>query len=129
MRNLIVAALMPLALLLSGCGMMNTASLPDIPAAPAELADRTKIDEQAALTLTLAYTAAAKGAALAIETGIVSNPDTIRAIGAADQRAYRAVEAAEAAYSAGNAESYAAAIAEARRAITALLSITPGEPT
>ncbi|MGB7407138.1 MAG: hypothetical protein WA908_01415 [Pontixanthobacter sp.] len=123
MRNILIAVLAPLALLLSGCGL--TGGIPDIPASPGEVADRTKLDEQAALTLTLAYTGAAKAAKLAIETGIVNNPNTIRAIGAADRRAYRAVVAVEAAYDAGNATSYANAIEEARRAIGQLLTATP----
>ena len=122
MRKLILAALAPIAL--AGC-----TTLPPPPSAPVAVADQTVIDEQVGLTITLAYTAAAKAAALAIETGFVSDPATIRTIGVASDRAFAAVEAVEAAYSAGNAKTYAAALTDARLAVAGLLTIINGETT
>ena len=78
------------------------------PRAPVDVSEGTKIDEQAALTITLAYTGAARAAALAIETGLVDDPTTVARVGEIDRRAYAAVQATEAAYRAGNAASYAA---------------------
>ncbi len=100
---------------------------PRLPAAPAEVGETTKLDEQAALTITLAYTAAARAATLAIETGLVSDRAAIARIGAVDRRAYAAVRAAEAAYRAGNSASYVAALGEARRAVALLLSSIEGD--
>lgn len=93
---------------------------------PAEVADRTKIDEQAALTVTLAYTAAARAAALAIETSVVTDRATIAKIGALDLKAKAAVDAVEAAYRAGNASSYAAALLAANDAVSQLLASVKG---
>lgn len=108
--------------------MMGCASVPDrIPSSPAAVADKETIDEQAALTLTLAYTGAARAAALAIETGLVDDPKVIARIGELDVAAFGAVKAAESAYRAGNADSYALALVEARAAVGALLSSVKGE--
>lgn len=112
------------ALALSAAGCMPPKL--GLPAGPAAISDATKIDEQAALTVTLAYTAAARAAALAIETGLVKDRATIARIGALDRRAYAAVQAAERAYRAGNAASFAAALVDARAAIGILLSSVKG---
>lgn len=107
---------------LAGCA----SSLNQVPTSPAAVADQIKVDEQAALTLTLAYTGAAKAAALAIETGLVSDPIAIARIGELDDRAYVAVKAAESAYRAGNADSYAEALQEASSAVSNLLASVKG---
>ena len=127
MRRYLIAVLAPLLLALPGCTM--TGLLDDVPTAPVELADRTSVDEQVGLTVTLAYTAASKVAALSIETGVITDRATIRKIGALDRTAFAAVEAVEAAYRTGNAESYAAALRDARKAVAALLNPQSGEPT
>lgn len=100
--------------------------LPGLPPAPSEVADRTKIDEQAALTITLAYTAAARAAAVGIEAGLITDRQAIARIGDLDRRAYAAVQATERAYRSGNADSYAAALVEARAAISLFLSSVKG---
>ncbi len=102
-------------------------TLQNVPTAPSEIADQTRLDEQAALTLTLAYTGAAKAATLAIETGIIDSPATIARIGELDRQAFAAVLAAERAYNAGNAASYASALMEARLAISGLLTAVQGD--
>ena len=94
---------------------------------PAALSDRTKVDEQAALTITLAYTGAARAAAIAIETGFVSDPATVRRIGHLDQVAYAAVKATNGAYRAGNAADYQTALGEARTAVSAFLAAVQGD--
>ena len=112
-----------LILPLMGCAGIQRA----VPSSSAQVADQVTIDEQAALTLTLAYTAAARSAALAIETGIVRDPVTVRRIGELDQRAFAAVKTAERAYRAGNADSYAIALSEAREAVSTFLGNVKGE--
>jgi hypothetical protein len=112
MRAILLAA----ALALSACA---PASLPD---SPAEVADSTVLDEKAAIGAELSYTAAAKAAALAIRSGAVTSPATIKRIGELDRQAYAAVVATRAAYSAGNADSYAEAFTTAQQAVTDLLA-------
>lgn len=90
------------------------------------VADRTKIDEQAALAITLAYTAAARAANVGIEAELIKDRETINRIGELDRRAYAAVQATQRAYRAGNATSYAAAITDARAAVALFLSSVKG---
>ena len=119
MKQIMIAAA---AFALAACpGPIN-----NIPTAPAQIADQTKIDEQVGLTVTLAYTAAARAAALAIETGVIKDNATIARIGELNSRAYAAVLAVRAAYSASNASGYASALNRARGAITALLAAAKG---
>lgn len=106
------------ALALAGCSTGPASLLPP----PAAIADRTVLDEQAAITVTLAYTAAAKAAALAISTGLVRDRDRVAQIGQADRAAFAAVKAAEVAYAAGNAQSYGAAIVQVNAGVSALLA-------
>ena len=74
MKKLLMA--IAATLMLAACdpgAILSTGSLP----APAAIADQTKVDEQTGIAVTLAYTAAAKATALAIETGLVKDPVTI----------------------------------------------------
>ncbi len=93
---------------------------------PVSFGDRTKVDEQSALAVTLAYTAAARSAALAIRVGLIKDPATIRRIGDLDRRAYAAVVSVEQAYRTANAATIAAAIGSARLSIEALLRASSG---
>ena len=93
---------------------------------PSAIADRTKIDEQAGITVTLAYTAAARAATLAIRTGMVKDRATIARIGELDTRAFRAVDAVRAAYNAGNSSAYVDALTQANAAIGELLASFKG---
>lgn len=114
--------MLPLAALaLTGCGIPA-----DLPTSPGAVAETTKLDEQGALTITLAYTGAARAAALAIEAGLVSDPATIARIGSLDRTAYAAVQAVEAAYRTGNAATYAEALARGRAAVIDLLDSVKG---
>lgn len=116
MKALIIAA----ALALSACAPLaalgGVASLP----VPSKLADRTKLDEQAALAVELAYKTARTLAELAVDAGAVK-PGTplARRIAVADVQAYAAVVAVRSAYDAGNADAYDAAATQAREAIDA----------
>lgn len=110
------------ALSVAACGTLGQT----IMGGPVVVANQTKLDEQVGLSLTLAYTAAARAAALAIETGVVKDKATIAYIGQLDQRAYGAVKAVRAAYLAGNSASYLAAISAARAAVTDLLNAIHG---
>lgn len=111
-----------LALLLAGCGPMLSA-IGLVPPAPVAVAQTTKLDEQVALSVELAY----KGARLAVSTGIkaglIKGPLAGR-IAAADDAAYKAVLTVRAAYDAGNAASYDIAAERARAAIAEVISLT-----
>lgn len=113
-------ALLLLPAMLGGC-----ATLP--PPAPATAANQTTLDEQAGRLVNIAYTAAAKAAALSIQTGLVRDPATVKRIGELDQRAFAAVQAVNRAYKAANASSYMTALTEARAAIEQLVSAVTGD--
>lgn len=99
----------------------NTAS--QVPS-PATISDKTTADEISGTTLTLAYVAAAKSAALAIRTGLIKDPATIKRIGELDGQAYGLVKAVRAAYESANSASYEAALAKANEAIAQLAAFT-----
>lgn len=96
-----------------------------IPSAPVVAADKTVLDEKAALGAELAYQAARTAAELAVDAGLIKG-ETARKVADADNRAYRALGAARAAYRAGNASSYSAALDEARAAVSEILSLVKG---
>lgn len=93
-----------------------TADAAGVPA-PVTYADRTTLDEKAAIGAETTFTLAAKGATLAIKTGLVSEPATIVRIGEIRGKAYAALLKVRAAYRTGNADSYSAAFREFETAI------------
>lgn len=113
------------ALSLSGCAplLSSLLSAGGVPSAPQQVADRTKLDEQALLGVELAY----KGARIAMEVTVDSGQCTgqcatrFRTI---NRRAYETVGLARAAYGAANAPSYFAALGEARSLITEMVALT-----
>lgn len=113
LRTGLIAAL---AFAVVACGIGPPAS---IPASPSEVADRVKIDEQTGIAITTAYTAVAKAAALAIETGLIRDPATIKRIGELDVAAYDAVKAVRSAYDAANSRSYLEGLTKANAAVKA----------
>lgn len=117
MKRLLIASL---ALALTSCGL-NTAA-PTIPPAPSTVADRTRLDEQAGLSLTLAYQAANRLGLVAIQTGLAKGAAAER-IKSLDRSAFAWVERARAAYLAGNADSYAKAAAQARTLIGQIITL------
>lgn len=120
--NNIRLALASLLLLALAPGCATTGSLPS----PQSVAQTSRIDEQAALAVTLAYTAAARAALVSIEAGIVTDRATIARIGELNERAHAAVRAVDHAYRAGNAASLALALSEARAAVALFLSSIDG---
>src|SRR5688572_27657533 len=115
-KGLRAAALGLLALSVAGCSGLNTAAQV-ASTSPVEVANRTKLDEQAGITLTLAYTAVSKAAGLAIETGLIKDTALITRLGELDRAAYQAVMAVRQAYLAANSASYLAAMKQANTAI------------
>lgn len=111
MKHLILA----LALGLSACAT-------PIPVAPVEIADRVVLDEQGALSAELAYKAARTAVELAVDSGILKGTRAGQAA-ILDRKAYTALQAVRTAYRAGNAASYSAALAEARTAISSMLTL------
>lgn len=102
-----------LALSLPGCATF--------PTAPVDVANQTKLDEQAALAIELAYQAAALAVSTAADLGVLKGANASKAA-EIDRKAYRAVQAVRTAYDSGNATSYAAAAISARAEIAALLA-------
>jgi hypothetical protein len=113
MKHLAIA----LALGLTGCATTT------VPVAPVEVADRVGLDEQGALSAELAYKAARTAVELGVDAGVIRGERATQ-IAALDRKAYSALTAVRAAYRAGNAASYSAALTEARTAITTLLALT-----
>lgn len=122
MRGLILIAAASLALGLGGCTTVERAAAGAVglPAAPVVVADRTVLDEQAGITVTLAYVGLSKAAGLLIETGLIKDKALIARIGAADALAINAVRAVREAYLTANSASYTEAIRRANVALKGL---------
>lgn len=118
MRNLILV--LALAVPLAGCGLLT--GIASVPPAPVAVADRTVLDEQAALSVELAYQAATVAVGAAADAGILRGDNALKAA-AIDKKAYQAVLKVRAAYDAGNATGYGAALAIARTEIGSLLAL------
>lgn len=119
-KLLIIAAC---ALSLAGCATTGGTGVGGIPASPSEVANKTTLDEKGGIAADTAYYAANRLAALAIRTGIVTDKATIAQIGKIDLAAKAAVQKVRDAYDAGNATSYAAALAEADRLTKSLIAL------
>lgn len=102
-----------LALSLPGCATF--------PTAPVDVANQTKLDEQAALAIELAYQAAALAVSTAADLGVLKGANASKTA-EIDRKAFSAVKSVRAAYDAGNSDSYAAALVTARAEIAALLA-------
>jgi hypothetical protein len=106
MTKVFIGCALGLVLSLSACNF-------DAPASPSSVANKTILDEKLGRTATLGYTAASKLGAALVKGGIIDKV----AFKAADQKGYDAVLAIKAAYDTGNANSYAAAVANANAAV------------
>lgn len=118
------------ALAASGCGLSARdaagagATVADTAGAtaPGTIADRTVLDEQLITGAELAY----KAARLAVETltdaGLIKGQTAAR-VAALDEQAFAALGVARAAYRAGNAESYRAAVTQAEQAVDGIVSL------
>lgn len=122
MRKLLLAVALACAPALAGC---STTGLPSVPTAPAQVADRTVLDEQVGAGVELAYQAFRTALEVATDAGLIRGARATQ-VAALDNRAYTAVQAVRAAYRAGNANGYAAAATDARAAIAAALAAVKG---
>lgn len=122
-------------LLLIGCTALALAACATTPLSglsggPVVVADQTKLDEQLGLTITLAYTASAKAAKLAIEaadaTGHPFSHATLQTIENLRAKAYAGVVATRQAYEAGNSAGYLDAAKKAKAAVADLLAAVKG---
>lgn len=129
MNRLILA--LAAALALSGCAVApatvasagaTVADSVGVPP-PATAADRTVLDEKAMTGVELAYKAARIAVETGVDAGLIKGAAAAR-FAALDSQAYRALGAVRAAYRAGNAASYRAALTEAQAAIGAVLALT-----
>lgn len=116
-KRLILASIAALAL--SGCGLQGMTTTPP---PPATVADKTVLDEQALLSLELAYKAARIAVETGVDAGIIKGATATR-FAALDNAAFLGLAVARQAYSAGNARSYAEAITSGRGAVTDLLTL------
>lgn len=97
-------------------------------APPITVANGTGLDEKAGIAIEATYTAWAKAAKLAIQTGAVTNPDTIQWIGHFDRDLFAYLSAARLAYETGNAASYSQALARFNEAIGIARGMTGVSP-
>lgn len=118
---------MRLFLTAAALAMIGGCALPigKAPTSPSELSERTALDERAALGVELAYSAARTAVELGVDAGLIRG-DLARRVSDADHRAYQAVLAARAAYDAGNAQSYEAALVRARAAVSEVVTLIKG---
>lgn len=107
------------ALALAGCMPEGSASLPG---APAEVADQTVLDERGATAAELAYKAARLAGEMAVDAGLIEG-DRARQVAALDNTAFAALGKVRAAYAAGNAASYDAALSEFNLTIADLVAV------
>jgi len=109
------------ALALASCGAVTAPAA--IPPSPSTLADKTVLDEQGALAAELAYKAARLAVETGVDAGVIKGANATR-FAALDSKAFAALQTVRAAYRAGNATTYSAALTQARAAISDLLALT-----
>jgi hypothetical protein len=120
-NHLKFAACAALALSLPGCAGLGAL----MTGGPVSAANQTVLDEQAAISLELAYKAARTALEIAVDSGFLKGDNAAKAA-ALDNQAFAAVTGVRAAYKAGNASNYGVAMAEARAAVTAMLAAVKG---
>lgn len=113
------------ALALAALTACNLPDVGSVPASPGAVADKTSLDERAAFAAELAYEAFRTAAEVGVDAGLIKGERAV-AIANIDSRAYQALMVARAAYEAGNAESYASALSNARAAIADGLALIKG---
>ncbi len=113
----IVLAALPLTL---GACQLPFALTP--PASPSAVADKTVLDEQAALAVELAYKASRTAVEVAVDAGAIKGERATQ-FAALDNKAYAAVGIVRRAYAAGNATDYATGLSRARLAVADLLAL------
>lgn len=121
MKRLILACAAALAL--AGCAPLGMLAGLSAPPAPVALADRTTLDEQGLLGLELAYKGGRIAAEAGVDLGFIRGEVALK-VAALDDKAFRALGAARAAYRAGNAADYRTALGEGQAAITGILTLS-----
>lgn len=94
--------------------------------APVDVAERTTLDEQAAIAVEAAYGSTRTALEIAVDAGQLTGDRAARAA-ELDRRAYLAVVAVRSAYNAGNANGYADALTDAHAAVVAALASIKGQ--
>lgn len=116
-RNILLSLSVGFAL--ASCGV--SASVPQIPAAPVELADRTAADEQIAVGAENAYKAFRMALELAVDSGVLKGEAAAKAA-KADQTAYTALLVMREAYKTANREDWINAARSANIALKQALA-------
>ena len=118
-RGFLCVALLSVALVGCATTPIPPTSLIDR-APPVTVADKTSIDEQSVLAVTLAYEGAALTLDTLIRTRIIKGRD-VKAAATLDDKAYHAVAALGTAYDAANAKTQLEAVVLAREAVRELI--------
>jgi len=110
------------ALALSACAPLQLPIAMSALPPPAAAAQRTTLDEQGLTALELAYKGGRMAAEAGVDLGFIRGEVALK-VASLDDKAFKALGAARAAYRAGNAASYDAALREGGTAVAALLTI------
>lgn len=100
-------------LALSACAGIPAGIVPT----PSTVTEQTKLDEQAAITVNLAYKAWLITVETGINAGLIKGTLATR-VAVVDNQLYTALKAVDSAYAAGNASNYLIAITEFNRALS-----------
>jgi hypothetical protein len=110
---------------LASASDVATVAAPVIAHGPVVFADRTTADETAGRSVELAYKAARLLVETLVDSGVIHGARAAE-FQTLNRKAYAAVQAARAAYRAGNADSIKKAVTEANAAIAGLTALAPG---
>jgi hypothetical protein len=127
MRRLALTVLAALSVAVASCAGLGTAATVAEAAisGPVIFADRTTADETAGQSIELAYKAARLTVETLVDSGVIHGAAAAK-VQVLNRKAYAAVQAARAAYRAGNADSISKAVKEANAAVAQLLALAPG---
>lgn len=129
MRNYFGRAMLGMvALALAACATTTTRPPVTVPLAPVELANVTTMDEVAVIKVNQTVEAAARLATVMISTGIVDTPAALARAEDLSTRARGFLDAANAAYEAGNAPGFLDAAAEIDKVMRGLNRLLDGRP-
>lgn len=115
-----------LGLCLAACSIATPLLPASVPASPSVIADKTILDEKAAISVELAYQAWATAVEIAVDAGVLHGERAAQ-IKAIDNRIYGAVVAVREAYKAGNQTSYTNAVFGAKAAIEQGIAVMKGK--
>lgn len=121
MKKLYLALALATGISLSACSVATSSPLPT----PSAVSDRTAMDEQAAVSVELAYKAFRLAVELAVDSGVLKGERAVVAA-KADQQAYNAVLIMRSAYKTANAEDFLNAARSAKIAVEQALATVRG---